>query len=149
MGSGTGIKGAGAGEYACYSPVYHNSKYFQGCGSGNNDDANFAGSGACYDMGAHECVCGAKCNAELCVAAEGIWSAECPDHCTECNAEAPKSKEETKNEEKKPEEKKDGESKSEAKPEEKDEGESSKDVEVADVESSPEMNEPPSTTVLS
>ena len=87
--SGTGIKGAGAGEYACYSPVYHNTKYFQGCKSEDNDDAGVANSGACYDMGVHECGCGDKCNAELCVAAEGIWSTECPDHCKDCNVEEP------------------------------------------------------------
>merc|ERR1712160_13260 len=50
-----------------------------------------AGSGACYDMGVHQCNCGATCNAELCAASEGIWSAECPDHCTECDAGEPES----------------------------------------------------------
>ena len=86
--SGTGVKGAGAGEYACYSPEYHNSKYFQGCGFGDNDDAGVANPGACYDMGIHQCGCGATCNAELCAAAGNVWSAECPNHCKECNVEA-------------------------------------------------------------
>jgi len=89
--SGAAIKGAGAGEYACFSPVYHNTKYFQGCGSGDSDDPVVAGSGACYDMGVHQCNCGATCNAELCAASDGIWSAECPDHCTECDAGEPES----------------------------------------------------------
>merc|ERR1711935_810664 len=53
-----------------------------------NDDVEAPNPGACYDMGVHQCGCGAKCNAELCAAADGIWTAECPDHCKECNVEA-------------------------------------------------------------
>jgi hypothetical protein len=73
--SGSGVKGAGAGEYVCNSPKYHNSKYFQGC------------SGACHDMEIHQCGCEpTRCNAELCGAAGFFWDAECPNHCEECGA---------------------------------------------------------------
>jgi hypothetical protein len=89
--SGSGVKGAGAGEYACYSPEYHNSKYFQGCGFGGDDadEKDVANPGACYDMGIHQCGCQpTRCNAELCAAADGVWTAECADHCKECAADA-------------------------------------------------------------
>jgi hypothetical protein len=73
--SGSGVKGAGAGEYVCHRPENHNSKYFQGC------------AGACYDMEIHQCGCEpTRCNAELCGAAGFFWDAECPNHCEECGA---------------------------------------------------------------
>ena len=56
----------------------------------DNDDAGVANPGACYDMGSHQCGCGATCNAELCAAAGNVWSAQCPNHCKECNPEATK-----------------------------------------------------------
>jgi len=84
--SGSGVKGAGAGEYACYNTDYHNSKYFQGCSSA--EVATDANPGACYDMVAHQCGCESdRCSAEKCGAAGGIWSADCPDHCKECGEE--------------------------------------------------------------
>lgn len=85
--SGEGIKGAGAGNYACYNTDYHNSKYFYGCST--TEEGAAGNPGACYDMVAHECGCDAdRCSAELCAAASGIWTAECPDHCTECDESA-------------------------------------------------------------
>merc|ERR1711957_431516 len=66
-----------------------NTKYYQGCGSGDSDDPVVAGSGACYDMGVHQCNCGATCNAELYAASEGIWSAECPAGEPESSNENP------------------------------------------------------------
>lgn len=86
--SGAGVKGAGAGEYACYDTAYHNTKYHQGCSSGEEEEEPAAGppSGACYDiMDTHTCGCESNmCNPELCVAFGGVWSDKCPDHCTEC-----------------------------------------------------------------
>ena len=86
--SGNGkTKGAGAGEYACYNTDYHNTKYFQGCSTEKETgDSNI--SGACYDMTAHQCSCDpGSCNAELCKAQNGIWSAQCPNHCSsECQS---------------------------------------------------------------
>ena len=86
--SGSGIKGAGAGEYSCYNPDTHNVKYFQGCSSGEGDEekGDEKTPGACYDMGSHQCSCDPeRCTAELCSAKKGIWTADCPDHCTECS----------------------------------------------------------------
>jgi hypothetical protein len=86
--SGSGVKGAGAGEYACYNTDFHNAKYFQGCGGageGTTDAQADSNPGACYDMQVHQCGCDpSSCNAELCAAAGRIWTAECPNHCTEC-----------------------------------------------------------------
>lgn len=85
--SGNGTKGAGAGEYACYNTDYHNTKYFQGCPTEKETgDSNI--SGACYDMTVHQCSCDpGSCNAELCKAQNGIWSEECPNHCSsECQS---------------------------------------------------------------
>jgi hypothetical protein len=75
--SGSGVVGAGAGEYVCHRPENHNSKYFQGC------------AGACYDTEIHQCGCEpTRCNAELCAAADGVWTVECPNHCEECDTDA-------------------------------------------------------------
>jgi len=36
-------------------------------------------------MGSHECSCApGRCTEELCKSVDGIWSTQCPDHCTEC-----------------------------------------------------------------
>jgi len=88
-------KGAGAGEYACYNTDYHNTKYFQGCTDSSStstqeteDSDNKTPTGACYDMTVHQCSCDpGSCNAELCKAQDGIWTAECPNHCStsECD----------------------------------------------------------------
>lgn len=88
--SGSGIKGAGAGEYACYNQDYHNMKYFQGCSPGGNDQdtADDKSPGACYDVETHMCSCDPqRCTPELCVANDGIWSAQCPEHCEGCPSE--------------------------------------------------------------
>mmetsp|Transcript_21443 Transcript_21443/g.47652 ORF Transcript_21443/g.47652 Transcript_21443/m.47652 type:complete len:493 (+) Transcript_21443:305-1783(+) len=37
--SGEGVKGAGAGQYACYNSDFHNQKYFQGCADVAASDA--------------------------------------------------------------------------------------------------------------
>jgi hypothetical protein len=75
--SGIGGIGAGAGEYVCHRPENHNSKYFQAC------------AGACYDTEIRKCGCEpTRCNAVLCAAADGIWTAECPNHCEECDTDA-------------------------------------------------------------
>jgi len=89
--SGEGVKGAGAGGYACYDTQYHNTKYFQGCSSSSEEEAATTtdNSGACYDMGVHQCGCGpTQCNPELCKASEGVWSATCLEHCTQCDGGA-------------------------------------------------------------
>ena len=52
-------------------------------GSGDGD----AGPGACYDISIHVCNCDVgSCNAELCAASNGIWTVDCPNHCTNCNS---------------------------------------------------------------
>lgn len=88
--SGKGIKGAGAGGYACFDNTVV-TKYLKGCSAGGEDEPEAPPavvSGACYDMGSHTCGCGPnECNAELCAASSGIWSDRCPDHCKECGAE--------------------------------------------------------------
>jgi len=89
--SGSDVRGAGAGEYSCYNSEYHNTKYFQGCEFGGDDaelqtDTN---PGACYDVGIHQCSCQpGRCSPELCAANDGIWTAECTDHCMECGSDA-------------------------------------------------------------
>lgn len=83
--SSLGVKGAGAGEYACYNTDYHNSKYFQGCSNADEATDGNPGDGACYDIVDHTCGCAPdRCSADLCSDDGGIWSANCPDYCTEC-----------------------------------------------------------------
>merc|ERR1712028_105822 len=46
----------------------------------SNEDA--AGPGGCYDMTIHKCNCNPEsCSAELCAAAQMLWTAECPELC--------------------------------------------------------------------
>jgi hypothetical protein len=53
-----------------------------------DDETPNEAPGACYDMGSHTCGCKPnECNADLCAASSGSWSARCPDHCKECGAE--------------------------------------------------------------
>ena len=54
--------------------------------TGGSDDGD-AGPGACYDISIHVCNCDVgSCNAELCAASNGIWTVDCPNHCTNCNS---------------------------------------------------------------
>ena len=54
--------------------------------TGGSDDGD-AGPGACYDISIHVCNCDVgSCNSELCAASNGIWTVDCPNHCTNCNS---------------------------------------------------------------
>merc|ERR1712238_348217 len=108
-----GTKGAGAGDYARYNTDYHNTKYFQGCTSSTSTsdtdtDTDSSSSstqetetktegssgGACYDMTVHQCSCDpGSCTAEMCQAQDGIWTAECPNHCRTSDCQPPSSSE--------------------------------------------------------
>merc|ERR1712238_626323 len=108
-----GTKGAGAGDYARYNTDYHNTKYFQGCTSTSDTDdtdtdtdssssstqetetkTEGGSGGACYDMTVHQCSCDpGSCTAELCQAQDGIWTAECPNHCRTSDCQPPSSSE--------------------------------------------------------
>jgi len=51
----------------------------------HSDDMASSNPGACYDTQVHQCDCAAdRCSAAKCAAAGAMWTAECPDHCTEC-----------------------------------------------------------------
>jgi hypothetical protein len=45
-------------------------------------------SGGCYDMGVHQCSCEAdRCSKDKCDGVGGIWTGECPSHCTDCGGD--------------------------------------------------------------
>ena len=52
--SGEGVKGAGAGQYACYNSDFHNQKYFQGCADVAASDAGEKGDAEGYDHSEHD-----------------------------------------------------------------------------------------------
>jgi len=69
-----------ASDYFDSTPVHHPMKSFSG---GNRHLRSLEGSASsCYDMTAHTCECVAeKCGGDLCGAAGGIWSDQCPGTC--------------------------------------------------------------------
>ena len=52
--SGEGVKGAGAGQYACYNSDFHNQKYFQGCADVAASDAGEKGDAEGHDHSEHD-----------------------------------------------------------------------------------------------
>lgn len=68
-----------AADYLDSDPVHHPVKSFGGNRHLSSLEEN---SSSCYDMATHACECIAeKCGAELCGAAGGQWSDQCPGTC--------------------------------------------------------------------